>query len=64
MRRLSNLVLVLIGVLYPFIVYFGMDHVSTPIFGLILGALWLVRTRAEVWRRRANALAVKRAGKA
>jgi len=46
MRRLSNLVLVVIGILYPFIVYFGMDHVSTPLFGLILGALWLVRAPA------------------
>jgi heme exporter protein C len=26
------------------------------------GALWLVGIRAEVWRRRANALAVKAAG--
>jgi len=46
MRRLSNAVLVVIGVLYPFIVYFGMDHVSTPMFGLILGGLWLVRAPA------------------
>lgn len=46
MRRLSDLVLVVVGVLYPFIVYFGTDHVSTPVFGLILGALWLVRAPA------------------
>jgi heme exporter protein C len=26
------------------------------------GALWLVRIRAEVWRRRAGALAVRAAG--
>ena len=29
---------------------------------LLFGALWLVRTRAEVWRRRARALALKAAG--
>jgi uncharacterized membrane protein/3-hydroxymyristoyl/3-hydroxydecanoyl-(acyl carrier protein) dehydratase len=45
-RRLSDLVLVVVGVLYPFIVYFGTNHVSTPVFGLILGALWLVRAPA------------------
>ncbi len=28
----------------------------------LFGALWLVRTRAEVWRRRARALALKAAG--
>lgn len=33
-------------------------------FHALFGALWLVRTRSEVWRRRANALAVKRAGRA
>jgi uncharacterized membrane protein len=45
-RKLSDLVLVVVGVLYPFIVYFGTEHVSTPVFGLILGALWLVRAPA------------------
>jgi len=30
----------------------------------MFGALWLVRTRAEVWRRRAQALAVRQAGRA
>jgi hypothetical protein len=33
-------------------------------FLALFGSLWLVRTRAEVWRRRANALAVRRAGRA
>jgi heme exporter protein C len=32
-------------------------------FIALFGSLWLVRTRAEVWRRRANALAVRAAGK-
>jgi heme exporter protein C len=30
----------------------------------MFGSLWLVRTRAEVWRRRAQALAIRRAGRA
>lgn len=33
-------------------------------FMALFGSLWLVRTRAEVWRRRANALAVQAAGRA
>jgi heme exporter protein C len=33
-------------------------------FMALFGSLWLVRTRAEVWRRRANALAVRAAGRA
>ncbi|HET9161511.1 MAG TPA: heme ABC transporter permease CcmC [Caulobacteraceae bacterium] len=33
-------------------------------FMAMFGSLWLVRTRAEVWRRRAQALAVRRAGRA
>ena len=47
-RKLANLLLVVVGILYPFIVYFGSDHVSPPLFGLILGALWLVRAPALV----------------
>lgn len=47
-RKLANLLLVVVGVLYPFIVYFGSDHVSAPMFGLILGGLWLVRAPALV----------------
>jgi heme exporter protein C len=31
-------------------------------YTLLFGSLWLVRTRAEVWRRRAGALALKAAG--
>ncbi|SDF17173.1 MULTISPECIES: hypothetical protein [Rhodanobacteraceae] len=46
MRKLSDMVLVVVGILFPFIVYFGMDHVSTPVFGLILGGLWLIRAPA------------------
>lgn len=50
MRKLSELALVLAGVLYPFIVYFGSEHVSAPVFGLILGGLWLVRAPALLRR--------------
>ena len=31
---------------------------------MLFGSLWMVRTRAEVWRRKAGALAVQLAGKA
>jgi heme exporter protein C len=31
-------------------------------YTLLFGSLWLVRTRAEIWRRRARALALKAAG--
>ncbi|UPG93326.1 hypothetical protein [Luteibacter aegosomatissinici] len=47
-RKLANLVLVVVGILYPFIVYVGGDHVSPPVFGVILGALWLIRAPALV----------------
>lgn len=43
MRKLSSLLLPVLGLLYPFLVYFGMEHVSTPLFALILGAVWLIR---------------------
>lgn len=43
-RRLAGLVLLLIGLAYPFIVYLGMDHLSPRLFALVLGALWLLRT--------------------
>lgn len=43
MRKLTPLLLPVIGLLYPFLVYFGMEHVSTPIFALVLGAIWLIR---------------------
>jgi len=33
-------------------------------FLMLFGSLWMVRTRAEVWRRKAGALAVQLAGKA
>lgn len=43
MRRLTDLLLPLVGVAYPFVVYFGMDKVSPPVFALVLGAIWLIR---------------------
>ncbi len=36
--------------------------VLTLAYAAAFGALWLVRIRAEVWRRRANVLALKAAG--
>ena len=43
MRRLIPLLLPLAGLLYPFVLYFGMGKVSPPIFALALGAIWLIR---------------------
>lgn len=46
MRRLTDLLLPLAGVAYPFVVYFGMEKVSPPVFALVLGAIWLIRAPA------------------
>jgi len=43
MRQLTNILLPLAGVLYPFVVYFGMEKVSPPMFALVLGAIWMIR---------------------
>jgi uncharacterized membrane protein len=43
MNRLIGLALVLAGVLYPFAVYFGLEHFSPWQFALLLGALWTAR---------------------
>ena len=43
MNKLASILLPLVGVLYPFVVYFGMDRVSPPVFALVLGAIWLIR---------------------
>lgn len=43
MSRLIGLILVLAGVLYPFAVYFGMEHFAPWQFALLLGALWAAR---------------------
>ncbi|MDO7897909.1 hypothetical protein [Pseudomonas citrulli] len=43
MTRLVGLGLLLAGLLYPFAVYFGMEHFAPWQFGLLLGSLWLAR---------------------
>ncbi|MCP1374659.1 hypothetical protein [Dyella lutea] len=43
MRRLSAILLPVVGVLYPFVVYFGMEKVAPPVFALVLGSIWLIR---------------------
>ncbi|MGE8066813.1 hypothetical protein [Pseudomonas sp. NPDC089569] len=43
MSRLIGLGLLVAGLLYPFAVYFGMEHFSPWQFGLLLGSLWLAR---------------------
>jgi uncharacterized membrane protein len=50
MSRLIGLGLLLAGLLYPFAVYFGMEHFAPWQFGLLLGSLWLAR--ALLGRRR------------
>ena len=45
MSRLIGLGLLLAGLLYPFAVYFGMEHFAPWQFGLLLGSLWLARAR-------------------
>ncbi|MDI3274368.1 hypothetical protein [Pseudomonas sp. AL03] len=43
MSRLIGLGLLLAGLLYPFAVYFGLEHFAPWQFGLLLGSLWLAR---------------------
>lgn len=43
MNRLIGMALVLAGILYPFAVYFGLEHFSPWQFALLLGALWTAR---------------------
>lgn len=43
MSRLIGLGLLLAGLLYPFAVYFGMEHFAPWQLGLLLGSLWLAR---------------------
>ncbi|MDO1527929.1 hypothetical protein QMK61_03705 [Fulvimonas sp. R45] len=49
MRKLTNLLLALIGIAYPFLVYFGMETVPPPLFALALAAVWLLRA-PFLWR--------------
>ena len=53
MSRLIGLGLLLAGLLYPFAVYFGMEHFAPWQFGLLLGCLWLGRALTGE-RRAAN----------
>jgi len=54
MARLFGLLLLVAGVLYPFAVYFGMEHLSPRLFACLLGGLWLARTLTA--RRRPGGL--------
>lgn len=47
MARLFGLLLVVAGLLYPFAVYYGMEHLSPRLFALLLGGLWLVRALSQ-----------------
>ncbi|MDH1008623.1 hypothetical protein N5J43_17905 [Pseudomonas nicosulfuronedens] len=44
MTRLVGLGLLLAGLLYPFAIYFGIDHLSPKFFALLLGGLWFARS--------------------
>src|SRR5690606_30985876 len=41
--RLIGLGLVVVGSLYPFVVYLGMGHLTPRMFAVLLGTLWLAR---------------------
>ncbi|BAP42962.1 hypothetical protein NRB16_13275 [Pseudomonas sp. LJDD11] len=58
MKRLIGLLLVLIGVLYPFVVYFGIEHFAPWQFALLLGGLWLARVLTGERRTASLAMAV------
>lgn len=47
MSRLFSLLLLLAGVLYPFAVYYGMEHLSPQLFAACLGGLWLARALTQ-----------------
>lgn len=47
MARLFGLLLVLAGLLYPFAVYYGMEHLSPRLFAALLGGLWLARALSQ-----------------
>ena len=47
MARLLGLLLVLAGLLYPFAVYYGMEHLSPRLFAALLGGLWLARALSQ-----------------
>lgn len=48
-RRALDITLPLVGVLYPFLVYYGMHRIAPPVFALVLGAAWLLRA-PRLWR--------------
>ena len=50
MGRLFGLLLVVAGLLYPFAVYYGMEHLSPRLFALLLGGLWLARSLSAAQR--------------
>ncbi|WP_339458825.1 hypothetical protein [Pseudomonas sp. EA_105y_Pfl2_R69] len=47
MSRLLGLLLLLAGLLYPFAVYYGMEHLSPRLFAALLGGLWLARALSQ-----------------
>lgn len=43
LKGLINLLLIVVGLTYPFLVYFGIEHFSVRWFALLLAGIWLVR---------------------
>jgi uncharacterized membrane protein len=55
MNRGIAAALLVAGLLYPFAVYFGIEHLSPRLFATLLGALWLARALTSA-RRPGNRL--------
>lgn len=47
LARLFGLLLAVAGLLYPFAVYYGMEHLSPRLFAALLGGLWLARAISQ-----------------
>ncbi|WP_374439639.1 COG4648 family protein [Pseudomonas panipatensis] len=50
MSRLIGLALLVAGLLYPFAIYFGIDHLSPKFFAALLGVLWFARSLGPAQR--------------
>lgn len=57
MKTLLTMLVVLTGIVYPFVVYFGFDSLSPRLFALVLAAVWLLRSFAGGTQHRLQTLA-------
>ena len=44
MKALLTILVVVTGIVYPFVVYFGFDHLSPRLFAVVLALVWLLRS--------------------